>query len=88
MPVLVIFIDLFVLIFNPLILARVIISWIVPDPAAKWWSRLVYDLTEPLLAPIRRLLPGSQMVDWSPIVAFFVLQGLQLLAHNLISYLA
>ncbi|HSH31440.1 MAG TPA: YggT family protein [Candidatus Saccharimonadales bacterium] len=87
LQVLVTFIDLFVLVMNGLILARVITSWIVPDPTAKPWSRLIYDLTEPVLAPVRRLLPGGGMIDLAPLVAFFALQALQLGAHYLISAL-
>jgi YggT family protein len=79
------FIDLFVLIFNFLILVRVIMSFLMPDPAANRLSQLIYDLTEPVLAPIRRLLPGGMMIDLSPFVAFLLLRGFQALALNLLS---
>jgi YggT family protein len=35
--------------------------------------KIIYQLTEPLLAPIRRLLPQGGGMDFSPIVAFIVL---------------
>jgi YggT family protein len=38
-------------------------------PVAQW----VYRLTEPLLAPIRNMMPPTGMVDWSPMVAIIVL---------------
>lgn len=60
-----------------LLLIGVILSWIPVDdrnPAVP----LVYQITEPLLAPIRRVLP-SMGLDLSPIVAFLGLQLARLL---------
>ncbi len=54
-----------------LIFARFVISWVRPDPYHPTWGKVVqvvYQLTEPLLAPIRRLLPATGMIDWSPMV--------------------
>jgi YggT family protein len=56
------------LIFNLLILARVLMSWFNPDPSSAI-VRTIYQLTEPILAPIRRLLPSTGMFDLSPMVA-------------------
>jgi len=42
------------------------------------------SLTEPILAPVRRLLPQGGMVDWAPLVTFFLLQGLRYLVDRLI----
>ncbi|PJF34888.1 MAG: YggT family protein [Candidatus Thermofonsia Clade 1 bacterium] len=56
------------LIFNLLILARVLMSWFNPDPSSAV-VRTIYQLTEPILAPIRRLLPSTGMFDLSPMVA-------------------
>lgn len=71
------FINLFVFVYNLLLLGRVIMSWINPHPTGSF-GRLLVELTEPILLPIRRLLPRSQMLDFSPLVAFV---GLQLLAE-------
>ncbi len=64
-------------IFNILIIARVIISWIQPNPSDQRWVkliRLVYDLTEPILGPIRELIPtGNIGLDFSPLIAIFAL---------------
>jgi YggT family protein len=50
-----------------LVLGRVLVSW--TDPMARSSvSRFVVSLTEPLLAPIRRVLPQTGMVDFSPLV--------------------
>ena len=52
-----------------LLMARMILSWTnVGGYQLREW---VYRLTEPLLAPIRRLLPQSGGVDFSPMVLLF-----------------
>jgi len=55
-----------------LILARVILSWIDPGGRSRFGT-LVFSLTEPILAPIRRALPRSGMFDWSPLVVLLIL---------------
>jgi len=59
--------DLYIIV----LLARVLLSWVQVDPRNPIVN-LINQLTEPLLAPIRRLLPQSGGVDFSPMVAFFV----------------
>ena len=36
-------------------------------------TAFVYQATEPILAPIRRVLPPTAGVDWSPLVAMLIL---------------
>ena len=65
-------VDLYALI----LLVRVIVSWLPidpPNPAV----RLVDQVTEPVLAPIRSVLPSFGGMDFSPIVAILLLQLLQ-----------
>lgn len=81
MLVLLNFINLFVIVFQVLLLIRVVMSWITPTLSG-WFGRLLLDLTEPVLAPIRRLLPKSQFFDFSPLVAFILLQLLSIGANN------
>jgi YggT family protein len=59
--------DLYVIV----LLARVLLSWVQVDPRNPIVN-LLHQLTEPLLAPIRRLLPQTGPMDFSPMVAFFV----------------
>jgi YggT family protein len=59
--------DLYVIV----LLARVLLSWVQIDPRNPIVT-LINQLTEPLLAPIRRLLPPTGAMDFSPLVAFFV----------------
>jgi YggT family protein len=57
------------------LLGRAILSWI--DPRGEWTiSRLLADLTEPLVAPLRRVIPPIGMFDISFIVALFLIQML------------
>ena len=59
-------------VYSFILLARVLTSWFQVDPYNPI-IRILYQLTEPLLAPIRRLLPQTGMMDFSPIVAFVVI---------------
>jgi YggT family protein len=55
-----------------LIVARVILSWVRHDPGNPI-IRFVYEVTEPVLRPFRRLMPGRSPVDFSPILAFLAI---------------
>ena len=59
--------DLYIIV----LLARVLLSWVQVDPRNPIVN-LIRQLTEPLLAPIRRVLPQSGGIDFSPMVAFVV----------------
>ncbi len=59
------------------ILLRCILSWL-PLNRNNFFVRIVYSLTEPILAPVRRLidkspLGGGMMIDFSPVIAYFLL---------------
>lgn len=53
------------------IFVRIILSWFGASYANRF-MRLLIRLTEPLLAPLRRMLPKVGMFDVSPIVAFLI----------------
>lgn len=57
-----------------LILVRAVISWVNPDPYNPI-VRFLYKATEPILTPIRTLLPFSLRfsIDISPLIAFLVI---------------
>jgi YggT family protein len=70
-----------------LIFARFIFSWVRPDPYHPTWGplmRFTYQATEPLLAPIRRILPTTGGVDFSPVVLLFGLSILRSLLFGLL----
>lgn len=55
-----------------LVLGRVLVSWV--DPAGRnQVSSLLIQTTEPLLAPVRRVLPQTGAVDWSGFIVLLVL---------------
>lgn len=60
--------------FALLILA--LASWIAPA-SANPALRLLVQLTEPLLAPIRNLMPKTGMLDFSVLVAFLIIMALE-----------
>lgn len=55
-----------------LLLARVVVSWTNPRGGGGLVA-FIYQATEPLLAPIRRVLPPTGGIDWSPLVAILIL---------------
>lgn len=54
----------------------VILSWVAPGSQSPG-AELAYQLSEPLLAPFRRVVPNLGGLDISPILAFIVIQLLQ-----------
>lgn len=54
------------------IFIRVIFSWIAFDPGNPLYV-VIHDITEPVLAPIRQIMPRIGMIDLSPMVASFLL---------------
>ncbi len=59
-------------VYSWLIIARVIISWVHPDPRNEiiWW---VIRLTEPVLRPLRMLIP-LPVIDLSPLLAWLLIR--------------
>jgi len=60
------------------VIARVVLSWIAPDPRQPF-TAIVADITEPLMAPVRRILPSLGGLDFSPIVVLLGLQFVRIL---------
>lgn len=55
-----------------LIIGRCILSFVRHNPYQPL-IKLVYDITEPILSPFRRLMPSTTGIDFSPLVALLVL---------------
>ena len=53
-----------------ILLVRVVFSFVSPFPTNPV-SRFAWQMTEPVLAPIRRVLPATAGLDFSPLVVFF-----------------
>ena len=56
-----------------LILIRVLVSWYSPRPTNALVV-ILHRLTEPILAPLRRIIPRVGMFDFTPFVAIILLQ--------------
>ena len=74
--------SLILTLFQLLILARVLLSWVPQmaynsDPTVRQIIRVIYDLTEPVLAPIRQLMPQGSMVDFSPLIVLLIIYVIQ-----------
>lgn len=69
-------------IYNVVILVRVVCSWVEVDRSAGWY-RMLLAVTEPVLRPLRRLIPPVNMIDFSPMVAML---GIALLEQMVLAY--
>lgn len=63
--------------YSFVLLARIILSWIPNVDRSSPIVQLLYQLTEPVLEPVRRTIPPLGMIDISPIVVFVGLRILQ-----------
>ncbi len=64
------------------LLAMIILSWVAPGsrhPAIY----LLHQITEPVMAPVRKLLPPMGGLDFSPILVFILINVIQIFLRNL-----
>lgn len=64
------------------LLAMIVLSWIAPGgnhPALY----LLHQITEPVMAPFRKVLPSMGGLDFSPILVFIIINVLQIVLRNL-----
>ncbi|MCD6459732.1 YggT family protein [bacterium] len=60
--------------YEMILFFRIILSWVSPDPYNPI-VRFLYSFTEPVLAPVRKLIPPlGGMLDLSPMIVFFVIE--------------
>ncbi|MBI4247101.1 MAG: YggT family protein [Candidatus Rokubacteria bacterium] len=59
-----------------IIIARAIVSWVSPDPYNPI-ARFLYRATEPVLRPVRERLPIAMGLDLSPMVVLVALYFLR-----------
>ncbi|MBI4788638.1 MAG: YggT family protein [Chloroflexi bacterium] len=78
------FFDLLFTLLGFAIIARALVSWLPIDryhPAI----RILDQITEPILAPLRRVIPPlGGMMDITPIIALILIQIVQALVHNVL----
>ncbi len=73
-------IDLLLTLYIWVIIARCIISWIMPFPFHPA-VRFLYRITEPVLAPARRIIPPIYGLDLSPILVIFAIYFIKNMIH-------
>ena len=66
------FLQIFLMALWLLILGRVLMSWFDPGRSNQV-SRFLVQVTEPILAPVRRLLPQTGMFDFSALIVLLIL---------------
>ncbi len=83
-------VSIFLSILEVLIWARVLMSWFRPryrTSSNSWFFTIedyVWRATEPMLAPIRNILPDTGMIDFSPFVLMILLALVRRLVWTLI----
>ena len=71
--------DYIIILFTIAVFTRVILSFVIPMAGARPHplllsiNQVVNQITEPILGPIRRVLPTLGMFDFSPMVALVIL---------------
>ena len=76
-----VFVRILVWILIVAIFARVILSWIPMGGSSQFnpLIAIIYQITEPVLAPLRRIIPRLGIFDLTPTIALvilFVIEGL------------
>lgn len=56
--------------------ARIALSWFSPEPGGAMASieRFLGSVVDPILLPVRRMLPRTGMIDFSPMIVALVVQ--------------
>ena len=67
-----------------IMLATIVVSWLTAfniinngSPYVRQINSVLYTLTEPILSPIRRVLPSIGGLDFSPVVVFLLIAFLE-----------
>ncbi len=77
-------------VFYVVLMIRIVASFFPPRSAGLWdkASYISTQLTEPILAPIRRRVPLVGMLDLSPLIAFFLVDIAAFVLAQIFLYLA
>jgi YggT family protein len=71
-------------IFQFILLARVLLSWFPNIDRSNPIVQLLYQVTEPVLQPIRNMMPQTSGVDFSPLIVFLLISLLMRLIPALL----
>ena len=76
------FLELLCEVLTLLILIRVVVSWVSPGHT-NTLTNILYQVTEPILGTLRRIIPRVGVLDFSPMVAVILLQVIATLLTTL-----
>ena len=86
-------IDSIIWIFTWVLIINIVLTWLIHfgivNPRQQFvqmLGRVTYGITEPVLAPIRRILPNFGGIDLSPLVLILLLQFLRNLMWEYLIY--
>ncbi|MSQ15179.1 MAG: YggT family protein [Dehalococcoidia bacterium] len=77
------FIDIFTRVVTIAIFIRAVLSWF-PMPPGNPVSTIVNQVTDPILMPLRRVIPTLGMMDITPMVAIILLQVISEMAKAMV----
>ncbi|MDD3570328.1 MAG: YggT family protein [Lachnospiraceae bacterium] len=82
-------IEIFFQLIYFLIFIRIILSWI-PGLNQSSIGAFVYNLTEPILGPVRNMIDkspigGGMMLDFSPIISMFLMKIVSMLLQAIVT---
>jgi YggT family protein len=81
-------IDIALTIYMWIIIIRALISWVSPNPYNPI-VRFLYRATEPVLRPVRRIIPlGGMGIDFSPVIVILGIYFLKLFVVQTLTQLA
>lgn len=78
------FIPLLFTLYSFMILARVLLTWMPVRPGNPI-VQLIIEATDPLLKPLRSVIPPIGMLDITPIVALILLQVVETIIMEIIA---
>lgn len=70
------FVRILAIILQVAIIGRALISWFPVNPENPL-VRVLNEITEPILAPLRRVIPRFGMLDLTPMIAIIILMVVQ-----------
>lgn len=66
-------------VFEIILLGRVLLSWFPNVDRNNQIVQFLYEITEPVLKPIRDQLPQTMMFDLSPLIVLLIIQVIRIL---------
>lgn len=77
------FVDLLFEVLVWLVIIRCLLSFINHDPSQPI-IRFVYEITEPVMGPFRKIIPSTGGIDFSPIIAVLAIEAVRSIVYKLL----